>query len=480
MTLPTTSLRRIDSCLAVGEAGELLIEEVPASALANAYGTPLHVISETRLRENYRRIRDAFASRWPAGSNVYFAIKSNPALALRRALSQEGAGGDCLGLPELAASLVAGTPGKRLVLNGNNKHDDAIAAAVRCGARINIDDLDEVERVAAAAREADAEVRVGVRVKPDLGSFGDRRSEIFDLTVRSYGDTSKWGLDAEATAEAVRRIGQHPELRLVGLHYHLGRHFADPSMFALVVPGLLELVARVRDATGWTPSTLTVGGGFTQGRDPFFRKPSAGGPWPQADDDFVEPIEAYADALCAELERGLAEHNLPLPVLELEPGRYITASAGVTLTRVGTVKRGRDRTWVMVDACVTQVGMSRSPRDAHAIVLADDVDGQQELVCDVVGPLCVLDVMMEQGPLPAVTCGSLLALLDTGGYADGEASNANSIGRPAVVLVRDSDVDLVRRGETFADVFGRDSIPARLVGGEHATPWYFAPDTLRS
>jgi diaminopimelate decarboxylase len=480
MTLPTTTSREIDSFLSTTDTGELLIEEVGAHALAEAYGTPLHVISETRLRDNYRRIRDAFAARWPAGSNIYFAIKSNPALAVRRALAQEGAGGDCLGLPELSASLLAGTPADRLVLNGNNKQDDAIEAAVRSGARVNVDDLEEVERIAAAARAADTTVRVGIRVKPSLASFGDRRSEMFDITVRSYGDSSKWGLDTDGTVEAVRQIKHHPELRLSGIHCHLGRHFAEPSMFSLVVPGLLALVAEVRNATQWAPSALTFGGGFTQGRDPFFRKPSAGERWPEVEDNFVEPIETYADALCTELEEGLARQDLPRPVLEVEPGRYITASAGLTLTRVGTVKRIRDHAWVMVDTCVAQLGMSRSPRDAHAVVLADDVGASKDLVCDVVGPLCVPDVIIDQGALPTVARGSLIAILDTGGYADGESSNANSIGRPAVVLVSGSGADLIRRRETFADVFGRDSIPARLMGGDQPNSWHTQPEAPRA
>ena len=126
----------------------------------------------------------------------------------------------------------------------------------------------------------------------------------------------------------------------------------------------------------------------------------------------------------------------------------------------------------MVDTCVTQIGMSRSPRDAHAILVADGSAEGDEVLCDVVGPLCVPDIIMEQGSLPPVRRGSLLAILDTGGYADGEASNANALGRPAVVLVHGSEAELVRRRETFGDVFGRDSIPPRLIGGDETSTWH--------
>jgi diaminopimelate decarboxylase len=463
--------RRLDTHLSVEPGTGLRIEGVVAEELAAAYGTPLHVMSGTRLRENYRRIRDAFAARWEPGVNVYFAIKSNPALAVRRVLAQEGAGGDCLGVPELQASLTAGTRPERLVLNGNNKPDDAIELAVRCGARINVDDLDEIGRVASIARAAGRVVPVGIRTKPERGALEGRPSEMMALSVGAYAEKSKWGLEPGDAVAAVRAIQACPELRPAGVHYHLGRHLAEPEMFAGMAPGLAALLARIDAETGWMPRSLTLGGGFTQGRDPFFRNPGDGGAWPRVSDSFVAPIEQFAGAVCDGLREALAALGLPLPVLGLEPGRYITASAGVTLTEVGTVKRGSDRTWVMVDACGTHLGLSRSPRDAHAVIAVADT-AAAEVVCDVVGPLCVIDVIMEQAPLPAVARGDLLAVLDTGAYADGEASNANSIGRPAVVLVEGTRADLIRRRETFADVFARDTVPPHLAGAGAGSPWH--------
>jgi diaminopimelate decarboxylase len=466
---------QLDAHLGLDADGELLVEQVPARELAERFGTPLHVISGSRLRQNYRRIRDAFAAHWSAGVNVHFAIKSNPALAVRRILTQEGAGGDCLGVPELYASLVAGTPPERLVLNGNNKPDDAIELAVRCGARINVDDLDEIDRVAAIARTAGRVVTVGIRSKPDRGGLEDRSSEMAALSIGAYAERSKWGLEPDDTVTAARAILARPELRLVGLHYHLGRHLSEPELFGEMSPGLADLSQRLQREAAWVPGSVTLGGGFTQGRDPFFRNATGLAAWPQATDDFVAPIEDAAEVICTELQRHLSERGLPLPVLGLEPGRYITASAGVTLTRVGTVKQGRARRWVMVDSPGTHLGLSRSPRDAHAVVVADGDAPREHVVCDVVGPLCVVDVIAEQATLPAVGRGALLCVLDTGAYADGEASNANSIGRPAVILVEGDRADEIRRRETLGDVFGRDQIPPHLMDAGPGSDWHEAP-----
>ena len=466
---------QLDTHLSLDADGELHVERVPARELAERFGTPLHVISAGRLRHNYRRIRDAFAARWGAGVNVHFAIKSNPALAVRRILTQEGAGGDCLGVPELHASLVAGTPPERLVLNGNNKPDDAIELAARCGARINVDDLDEIERVSAVARAIGRAVTVGIRCKPGRGALEGRPSEMAALSIGAYAELSKWGLEPDDTVAAARAMRARPELRLVGLHYHLGRHLSGPQLFEDMAPGLADLAHRLQREAGWAPGSVTLGGGFTQGRDPFFRNSGALAAWPQASDDFVAPIEDFADAICSELQRRFDERGLPLPVLGLEPGRYITASAGVTLTRVGTVKQGRERRWVMVDSPGTHLGLSRSPRDAHAIVVADGSAPHEQVVCDVVGPLCVVDVVAQQATLPAVGRGALLSVLDTGAYADGEASNANSIGRPAVILVEGERADEIRRRETLGDVFGRDHVPPHLFAAGPGSDWHDAP-----
>jgi diaminopimelate decarboxylase len=443
-------------------AGALLVEEVSAAELAAVHGTPLHVISTARLRESYRRFRQAFEARWAGPVQVLYATKANPALAIRRVMTQEGAGGDCLGLHELRAALMVGTPGETIVVNGFNKPDDAIEAANRAGARLNVDDdADEPARIAAIAARVGRTARVGIRLKPTLTALSERPSNIVDTSVGTFVEVSKWGLEEPEAIAVIRELRSAPSVELVGLHCHIGRHVAEPALFAEFGAAIAAMVAGIGDATGWTPSVLAMGGGFAQGRDPFYRRPEPGGRWPREDDRFVAPVEEYAEALCASLEAGIPATAREGMALELEPGRYIASDAVLTLATVGTVKETRGRRYVGIDATGAQLGLSRSPRDAHVVVPVQAGPGDAE-PCDVVGPLCVLDVVMEQGPLPPVARGDLLAVLDTGAYADGEASNANSIGRPACVLVDGATSSLVRRRETFGDIFGRDAIPVGL------------------
>ena len=154
--------------------GQLMIDGHRATDLVARFGSPLYVTVEATLRENYRRIRDAFASRWRAPVTVMYAIKANNALAIRAVLSAEGAGGDCFGLGELHATLAGGTDPRRVVMNGSNKTRAEIDAAVAAGLIINVDSIEEIADIEAAAAAAGRRARVNLRLKllpPEIERF---------------------------------------------------------------------------------------------------------------------------------------------------------------------------------------------------------------------------------------------------------------------------------------------------------------------
>jgi diaminopimelate decarboxylase len=454
----------LDGHLTISD-GRLYVEQVDTLDLVRAHRTPLHVVSEAQLRENYRRLDRAFRSRWFENDvRVHYSIKANPALAIRRVFSSEGAGGDCASLNELRATLTGGCEPARINLNGSNKERDAIRLAVAVGARINVDAPEELEVISEEVSRTGTTARVALRIKPDLREFGDLRSELRSdgRTIRDYARVNKWGLSLEMAADVIRRAGRLEGVVVEGVHYHLGRQIGQPLLFELVVPAVFRFVSALRRRTRWEPASVNLGGGFTQGRDPFGRRvrERAGG---SID---APPIEEWAERLVGSVREQLARHELSPPVLEFESGRFLVANAGVTLTRVDAVKRIGDRTWVGVDASVTHVGLSRSPADAHAVVLASPPRCGNATIVDVVGRLCVLDVLAQGVTLPTVGPGDYLALLDTGAYADSEASTSNLVPRPAVVLVDGARSDLIRVRETFGELVARDRIPERLGAPE--------------
>ena len=157
--------------------GALLIEDVQCKTLAAEHGTPLFVLSEAQIRANYREIRDAYATRYRHGEvSILYAVKANNNLAVRRILSQEGAGGDCFGAGEIYVSLLGGADPAKLVLNGANKSDAELDLAVRTGMQVHVETLEDVDRVEAVAAAQRRRGRAKVRIKPRMpdlaGVFG--------------------------------------------------------------------------------------------------------------------------------------------------------------------------------------------------------------------------------------------------------------------------------------------------------------------
>jgi diaminopimelate decarboxylase len=472
VTTRSTSPLLFDGKLRIVD-GVLVIEDVSAASLAARFGTPLQVISETQVRENYRRFLHVFRSRWDETCvDLNYSIKANPAVAVRRVLSEEGAGGDCNGLNELRLALAGGLDPAKANLNGNNKTQEAIGLAVEVGARINIDTPDELEAVIASSQKCGRVARIGLRIKPDLAEFGERESEVRapGTLVRDYAATNKWGLSEAMATASVRRARETDRVVLEGIHYHLGRQLGSPELFSLMLPGVFRFLDTLRRRTGWVPDRLNLGGGFTQGRDPFSRARRLQRGWPHEADTTADPIEDWAEVVIGTLRSELERRELQAPALEFECGRFLLANAGTALTKVGLVKTIGRRTWVNVDLAGSHVGLSRAPANAHAIVAVQRPIGKARSTkrCDVVGPLCAPDVLAHDVVLPLPVPGDLLAVLDTGAYADSEASTSNAVPRPAVVLVRGSSAEPIRVRESFEDLLRRERMPSWLSTEEMA------------
>lgn len=445
--------------------GGLLIEGVRAEELALEFGTPLFVISETQLRDNARSFIAAMSEAWPGELQPMYAIKSNYTLAVRRILFQEGYGGDCFGMGELRASLMAGAVPETLAVNGSNKTQEAIDAAVAAGVRIHMDDVDELEMIRDAVQRIGRRALIGIRVRADGREFENVGSEYAGgMSIKDVMAISRWGLTVEQGIDVGSRALAHAdEVTFAGLHQHLGRHVGTTDLLALAVPGYVRFSAALRDGLdGWTPTWMDFGGGITRGRDPFARRQHAG--WPAVTERRAPGIEEYAERFSAAMQEQLGLYDLPLPRVEFELGRYLIASSVTMLTTVGSVKRS-EYTWVNCDTSVYQLGLDLMPFHAFAVSPGQLDDARETERVRLHGPSCIDDVIAEDLDLPRPRRGDLLAIHDVGAYSDSEASNANAVPRPASVLVRGGEAELVKRRETHGEIFARDLIPTRLHAG---------------
>ena len=407
-----------DSALLDGT--DLTIGGVRAAALAEEFGTPLVVYCEKTLRARARSLRAAVG-----GGHVAFGTKAFANVAVLRLLREEGIGADVASSGELAFALAAGFRGEEIVVHGNNKDEAFLREAAAEGATVVLDAPDE------AAVAATAGVR-RVLVRVTLGVDADTHE-----AIRTGHHGSKFGLPpAQARTLIEDALGRG--LDVLGLHVHVGSQLADFDAQAETIVRLASFAASCRDTLGWTPRVADLGGGFGIRHNTDERAPDA----------------AVLAASATETARtAFAEAGLPAPEIWLEPGRSLVGTAGVTLYRVGTVKRLPERTWVAVDG-----GMSDNPRpqlyDAvYTALSAARADEPANERVSVAGMHCESgDVLIDDVVLPAPRRGDLLAVPATGAYTLAMASNYNGVVRPAAVLVGDGESRLIRRRETLDDL----------------------------
>jgi diaminopimelate decarboxylase len=403
------------------EGGDLVLGGMTASALAAQHGTPLVVYCEQTLRARARAYRDAAPD-----ASVLYSVKAFPSLAVLRVFAEEGLGAEASTLGELAYARRAGMGGDAIVLDGNNKSDEELAAAAEAGCLVVLDAPDDAERAAAPGVR-----RILVRVTPGIDA-----DTHWAIATGHRG--SKFGLTPEQASETLARCR---ELRLEaeGLHVHIGSQLLGVGAERMAIDWLAAFVADCRTELDWIPSVVDLGGGLGIA---------------YTDEDPRLPVETFVQALLDRLQHAWSLHDLPQPRVILEPGRSLVGQAGVTLYRVGSVKQASENvTYVAVDG-----GMSDNPRPQlygarHTALLANRADEPTAGAYSICGKHCEsADVMMERTQLPEPRRGDVLAVAATGAYTLGMSSNYNAVPRPAAVLVADGAARVIRRRESVDDL----------------------------
>ena len=457
MSAPTgadalSGIRVASDALDVSADGRLRIGGQDALALAERFGSPLQVIVADTIRANYRRVVDVFSARWPARVSVLYSVKANNTLAIRALLAREGAGGDCFGLGELGATLSAGTDPARVAMNGSNKDEDEVEAALRAGAAVNVDSTDEVGFLRRlCARGLRARVNLRLKVLPtDL----DRHVEEARPTPGGYVEgirRVKWGFLAPAAIRILEDLRSIPGVDVIGLSCHVGHLSSAPAAFATVADAIGRAVADVHAATGFVPRILDIGGGWPPDRDPSFRKPGRSG----------VSIEEIADATLAALRAALPQ-GVPTPELWIEPGRFLVSNAVVLLGRVGAIKTDAGICWAHADISTNNLPRIETGLFHYTVLPASRMHAPMDATVQVVGSTCFKSVIGADRPLPPLARGDLLAVLDAGAYAEVFANQFNALPRPASVMISEHGVEIVRERESIADIFRLHRVPAWL------------------
>lgn len=398
------------------------------ASLAHAHGTPLYVYGGEEIAARLRMVREAFA---PLDPLVAYSAKANSSSAILGLLARHGAGADVVSGGELYRCLRAGVPPERIVFAGVGKTEREMERGVEADIlSFHVESAPEMAALASVARRAGKRVRFAVRVNPDV------RSPTHAHTQTGHA-TAKFGV-SPPDAAALYRDARHDDfLAPVGASVHIGSQVRETRPFLDALEVVLAVAEQARRDGCASLRYVDLGGGFAVA-------------------DHAGPGLDLA-GLGAAVARRMADSPLSLV---LEPGRALVCEAGVLLTRVLYVKASAGKTYVVVDAGMTDFVRPSYYGAAHPVEFADAADEGPATRMDVVGPVCESgDFLVRDRSLPLPRPGTLLCVRAAGAYGFSMASNYNSRPRAAEVMVQDGVAQLVRRRESNED----------LVRGE--LPW---------
>lgn len=429
----------VSDCISINEKGHLTIDSADTVELAKEFGTPAYVFDENEIRSNLRAFRNSIEENYGGNGLVCYASKAFSCKEIYRICKQEGTGVDVVSGGELYTALSVDFPAENIVFHGNNKTPDELLMAVENGVgRIVVDNLTELKKLNEIAANAGKTVGIMLRIKPGV----DAHTHDF---IKTGQIDSKFGfaLETGEALEAAKAALTMPNLKLRGLHCHIGSQIFDIDPFELAAEVMLDLYKQIKDETGAELDELNLGGGFGI---------------KYVDGDTPIPYGEYMKNVSAVVKAETERLGLKMPFILIEPGRSVVGAAGLTLYTVGAVKEIPDiRTYVSVDG-----GMADNPRYAlyHAdyqVICANKANEEKNMTVTVAGKCCESgDLIQENTPVQTVEAGDILAVLSTGAYNYSMASNYNRIPKLPVIMVNSGEARIVVKRETYEMVAACD------------------------
>ncbi|MBD8633938.1 diaminopimelate decarboxylase [Oxalobacteraceae sp. CFBP 8755] len=415
--------------------GVLHAEGVSLSAIADEFGTPTYVYSKATLLENFDAYQDACAGR---DALVCYAMKANSNLAVLDLLARQGAGFDIVSGGELLRVIAAGGDPGKTIFSGVGKTEAEMTLALEKGILcFNVESIPELHRLNAVACKLGMRAPVSLRVNPNV----DAKTHPYIATGLK---ANKFGVAFDEALDTYRAAAALPHLDVVGIDCHIGSQLLDDAPLLEALDKLIDLIDTLH-AEGIHLHHLDIGGGI-------------GVDYGVAGDAPPVPVGDYLGRLFARIDawRAAKYDGQPLKVI-FEPGRSIVAEAGVLLTRVEYLKPGAEKNFCIVDAAMNDM-MRPTLYGAWMGLQAVTQRESEALMWDVVGPICESGDWLARERELALEPGDLLAMMTAGAYGMTMASNYNTRGRAAEVIVDGDTIHLVRRRETPAETFALETL----------------------
>ncbi|MDG2473020.1 MAG: diaminopimelate decarboxylase [Pseudomonadales bacterium] len=406
----------------VYQQGQLMAEQVALASIAEQFSTPCYVYARQAIEQSYLGYRQALDSRGANQHLICYSVKANSNLAVLSVLAKLGSGFDIVSGGELERVIRAGGDPAKIVFSGVAKNAAEISRALEAGVHcFNVESETELLRINRIAAESHQIASVSLRVNPDV-----------DAQTHPYISTglkeNKFGIDIDEALSVYRHANRLNAIRIVGIDCHIGSQLVSAEPFADALQRVLALVDTLTEE-GIELTHIDVGGGLGicyQDEQP----PSAA--------DYV-----------ASLLDTLGERSQSLI---MEPGRSIVANAGVLLTTVDTIKSNEQKNFAIVDAAMNDLLRPALYQAWMNILPLNENADRPAQHYDVVGPVCETGDFLGKDRLLAIAENDLLAVCSAGAYGFVMASNYNSRGRPAEVMVDGEQLHLVRERETIEDL----------------------------
>jgi len=415
------------------------IEGIPVKKLVEEYGSPLFVLSESKIRQNQRNALRIFKTRYP---KVQFAwsYKTNYLNAVCALFHQEGSLAEVVSGFEYDKARALGVKGENIIFNGPDKNKHDLLKAIKEGAKIHIDHYDELYDIIEITETNNLKANVAIRVNMDVGIYPK-----WDRFGFNYENGEAW--------QALKRILVNKNLNLVGLHTHIGTYMMSSEAYRIAASVLVSLAKGLKNEFDLNLEYIDMGGGFASHNTLIGQYLPA--------EEVVPSIEDFADAIST----GLFEMQLrpdEMPLLILETGRALIDNAGYLLSTVIANKRlSTGRRAVIIDAGVNILFTGFWYK--HKISPAQEGGAHPE-EASMFGPLCMnIDVIRESITLPSLRKGDKLVIEDVGAYDMTQWMQFISMRPNVVMIMEDGSVELIRKAENLEYILQQEILPKKLA-----------------
>ena len=418
------------------EKGNLEISGCDAVELAKKYGTPLYVMDEVTLRKIAREYKDAFSSYKKV--NMMFASKALMTSQIAKILHEEGFGFDVVSGGEIFTVHNAKVDMNYATFNGNNKTSDEIELALNLNVgRISVDNFYEIKLLDEIAKKKNKIQKILLRITPGIECHTHEYIQTGHLD-------SKFGFDLTQIDEAINIIkNECKNLEIKGLHAHIGSQIFETQVYYDEIGVLIKELKRINEVHNLNLDEMNIGGGLGI---------------TYTNEDCPPSVYELADVILKSIKENCAKYNFDEPILYIEPGRSIVGTSGVTLYTIGSYKQvPKGRKYIAVDG-----GMADNPRPSmygakYVAEIANKKENENFEKVTVAGRFCESgDILIKDIELNSPETGDILCVYNTGAYGYSMSSNYNRVLKPAMVLVNNSQSDIIIKRETYEQLVQND------------------------